>query len=426
MKRTVISILVVVLLLAVAAPVLAAEYDFGGETVTYVAWWNIFADVKERIAEAEQLFNVKVKLHPIYPWEQDYTQALIARLLAGDATNDIWVIQNMVAYYDLLANNAIFPVSEILPSDYYDKFNDAEAQLMRALDFRGKTYTFGHGLDTPYPHHMWMVLYNKELLERENQPDVYELYKAGEWTWDKMTEIARAVTRDTDGDGTTDQFGLKFLNVLMPTILGVTNGASVTREDASGKVVFTFDEEPAIEALEQAYQWRTVDKIVGGDDPALFAGKVAMDIIPVYGLFERRAQLVEAGERFALAPLPMGPRADRHAYPQQAIEGRVMSADVENPEALIALDAFIFEGETDTSMDEYMLKYAFNRQSAEVLLEALEKFSGEANFFMEGVLGGAGFHDTVDQVLNGVKGAKVAMSEIKPAMQSKLDTLFGQ
>ena len=73
-----------------------------------------------------------------------------------------------------------------------------------------------------------------------------------------------------------------------------------------------------------------------------------------------------------------------------------------------------------------MLKYAFNRQSAEVLLEALEKFSGEANFFMEGVLGGAGFHDTVDQVLNGVKGAKVAMSEIKPAMQSKLDTLFGQ
>lgn len=332
----------------------------------------------------------------------------------------------MVAYYDLLANNAIFPVSDVLSDDYYNALPESERYLAQALDFKGKTFTFGHGLDIPYPYHMWVVVYNKSLLERENQPDIYDLYLAGDWTWDKATEILRGVTRDTDGDGVTDQFGMRYVDALTPTIFAATNEGAVTDEDENGKVVFTFDEEPAIEALELIYQWKTVDKVVGGDNAAFYAGKVAMDILPVWGIGQNMSGLTGSGDEFAIVPLPRGPRANDHVYPLQAVQGRVMSADAENPEALIALDEFLFQGANDDTLNEYLAAYSFSRQSAEVLVEVLANFRGESNFMMEGVLGGHGFFDASTAVIEGTKGAKVAMSEIKPVMQSRLDTLFGQ
>jgi multiple sugar transport system substrate-binding protein len=51
------------------------------------------------------------------------------------------------------------------------------------------------------------VAYNKSLAEREGLPNLAELYKNGQWTWDKFIELAAQVTKDTNGDGTVDQYG---------------------------------------------------------------------------------------------------------------------------------------------------------------------------------------------------------------------------
>ena len=46
-----------------------------------------------------------------------------------------------------------------------------------------------------YQNDMIFVAYNKTMFEREGIEDLYELYLAGEWTWDKATEIAVANRR---------------------------------------------------------------------------------------------------------------------------------------------------------------------------------------------------------------------------------------
>lgn len=62
MKRSIVTVCLIGFLLAMALPVVAADYDFGGDKVTYVAWWNIFADIEDRVALAEETFNVDIQM----------------------------------------------------------------------------------------------------------------------------------------------------------------------------------------------------------------------------------------------------------------------------------------------------------------------------------------------------------------------------
>lgn len=48
-----------------------------------------------------------------------------------------------------------------------------------------------------------VVYYNRDLFATAGAPE-----PADDWTWDDFLAAARALTRDTDGDGTTDQYGL--------------------------------------------------------------------------------------------------------------------------------------------------------------------------------------------------------------------------
>ncbi|MCL2816409.1 MAG: hypothetical protein FWD23_17580, partial [Oscillospiraceae bacterium] len=57
----------------------------------------------------------------------------------------------------------------------------------------------------------WMFYMNKTLVKTYNLEDPYQLVRDGKWTWDKMHEMAKAVSADTDGDGAftlNDQVGM--------------------------------------------------------------------------------------------------------------------------------------------------------------------------------------------------------------------------
>ncbi len=47
-----------------------------------------------------------------------------------------------------------------------------------------------------------VIAYNKNLFDRAGLP-----YPSSDWTWDEFVAAARKLTRDTDGDGTVDQWG---------------------------------------------------------------------------------------------------------------------------------------------------------------------------------------------------------------------------
>jgi len=50
-----------------------------------------------------------------------------------------------------------------------------------------------------------VIAYNKDLLDRAAVP-----YPTDDWTWDDFLRVAKRLTRDTDGDGSIDQWGSAF------------------------------------------------------------------------------------------------------------------------------------------------------------------------------------------------------------------------
>ena len=50
------------------------------------------------------------------------------------------------------------------------------------------------------------LYYNKDLFAQALVPEPYDLWKRGEWTWDKFEEVSRLLTK-RDEKGRTTQFG---------------------------------------------------------------------------------------------------------------------------------------------------------------------------------------------------------------------------
>ncbi|MDD4774633.1 MAG: extracellular solute-binding protein, partial [Eubacteriales bacterium] len=50
----------------------------------------------------------------------------------------------------------------------------------------------------------WCVIFNKSMIDTYNLKDPYTAVKSGQWTFDKMYEMGKAVTFDLNGDGSLD------------------------------------------------------------------------------------------------------------------------------------------------------------------------------------------------------------------------------
>ena len=102
------------------------------------------------------------------------------------------------------------------------------------------------------------------MVEKYGLEDPWELYLNGEWTWDKATEMGLKVTADTDGDGVIDQCLASDARVWD---FAISNGATMTRVDENGRVVFAADDVAYIEEFELIHKWRTELKIVNSGCP---------------------------------------------------------------------------------------------------------------------------------------------------------------
>ena len=126
--------------------------------------------------------------------KEDYPEWLAEQVLQGTEP-DVFMIPS--GEFDLLASTHVLKGldgliaedGDFLPEDYYQA-------AYQYGNIRKRQYAL------PYECVPTLMFVNKTLLEREGEaiPD-------STWTWEDFLSICRKVTRDTDGDGTTDQFG---------------------------------------------------------------------------------------------------------------------------------------------------------------------------------------------------------------------------
>jgi multiple sugar transport system substrate-binding protein len=103
------------------------------------------------------------------------------------------------------------------------------------------------------------IFYNKTLLQQAGIRDPWADGK-GDWTIDDLFSMAKAATRDLDGDGVPDQWGLS-------AAFGVSEAGSFTWTRGGDiadfeKMQYTVDSPLSIEGHRQLYDWLLKDRII--------------------------------------------------------------------------------------------------------------------------------------------------------------------
>ncbi|HHT91826.1 MAG: extracellular solute-binding protein [Bacillota bacterium] len=381
-------VLVVLLVLVLgAAPMLAyvsdrhdfGEIDFQGATVHYIAHFNALARFEEggefagRLEEAKALFNIGDIVLVEGSWD-GVGELALNRYLAGDSQYDIWRLPHN-AFFQLASRGAMFPVSDILPPEYFEQLSDITKLKNERLRYDGKLLHFSVGAPDDWGHAPFVVV-NLDMFERENLGNPYELYEAGLWDWDHVEEIARKATRDTTGDGVIDQWGFAFID---PYFLIFSNGGTITRLDEDGRVVFSLGEPAALEGLRKRNEWVNVEGISYGDWQMreFITGQTAMGIFPFW-------QIIPDDFDFnhGVLPLPKGPHVDDYVFAPGVADAIYLPNNSAYPLGLVALDNFLFPLEEYYEIRELEISHRVrDYESYTIMQTAFENLNGDVAYY---------------------------------------------
>ncbi|MEG0229508.1 MAG: extracellular solute-binding protein, partial [Oscillospiraceae bacterium] len=199
----------------------------------------------------------------------EWNQKVMASIASGAPID---VVNGSTYQYPLFAMKGYAqPIDEFV--NLKSKFIDID--VMKSLfSYQGKYYN-ASPLACSLP---LIIYYNKDLFASEGVDDPYELYQKDEWTFTKFKEVAKQFTKDTNGDGKTDQWGLA---AWYQWVFFGGSAASVCKINDQGNYELNMDNNPALnEALELIQSGWSTDKWIGleGGDiyDSFYKGKNAM------------------------------------------------------------------------------------------------------------------------------------------------------
>ncbi len=348
---------------------------------------------------------------------------------------------------ELAAEGALRPLDDILGEDYFASLPGIHSRMRELYSsFRGQN--FGISVNANYQFEVDIasaqgVIWNKTMFEKAGLPDLNEIQNAGEWTFDKMKELAIALTQDTDGDGRIDQWGVGARLGPWPIDLDVAliaNKANIFRY-VDNKPTYTLNEPEALEVFEF---WRELQELgvvrvrTEAEEDYCPRGefndqKLGMARIDLFALPDHARVAAERGFDIGWVFFPKGPRADQHFTPVWGVDVAVLPKGVENPEAMIAIVNALFRTTSDyRSIGEayddiffrHFLPYVEDPHSAEVVRGMLhnavlfDHFPGMDEERMR--------LEKVRALRAGEESPKSILDALKPVVQTVLDEAFGQ
>lgn len=330
------------------------EYDLNGYTVKIAQWWDGSPQDKtiiDRYRAAEEKYNCKIEYVTI-TWDQIVSK-FTSSVLSGEPIADIVLFEMTRALPVLAESDLIIPVD-----DYFD-FNDPKWPpiIKQTGKYAGKQYGFNNS--------SWSVsgiYYNKELFSSLGLADPYELQENGEWTWGKFLEIAQKATRDEDGDGENELWGLAIQGHNLYSSLVLSNDANIINIDDNGKATFALDDPNAIEALQffgdlhnkykvvvpatDATDWYEAPRRFSKGDIAMFFGQS----------WDGQDFKTAMKDDFGFVFMPKGPKASDYIVPvQQECKIYVMPKHAKHPKEVAKVFEEIFSFNNDMVGFEYWI-----------------------------------------------------------------------
>jgi len=304
---------------------------FDGETFTVLVWkiasrGNVtdnddFYDEADEGMEGQAVYDAVKERNRLIEEKYGVT---INTIVTSEAVHTVAEkdIKTGTGTYDLIAPmiNNIFGLIESqylvqletvdtmdLSKTYYDR------ELFDSIGIDGKNYCFTGDISTMDEELNVCIAYNRTL-GTEVGIDPFESVESGKWTFHKMAELARKVTKDLNGDGNwtkEDQYGIGHA-LSSGFIMFQGGGEKYARLDDNGVPVLTIDGSTrAVETIDKIYEVYNDPEVTGLNEKvyggvwknlndAMTEGKICFRPANIYNL----AQYLTMEDEFTVLPVP--------------------------------------------------------------------------------------------------------------------------
>lgn len=215
--------------------------------VTIAAYWEITDQViLDAISAFETKYGGKVTVN-VVGWNKG-ANAIQEAMSTGDMFDLVFTEGNARFPGDAVAE-LYQPIDEWLDYSAFDKAS------LDAFLYNGSHWVFtNYAITSPY-----LVIYNVTAFEEECLETPTELFNKGEWTYAKFLEYMEYFTRDLDGDGALDQWGIgpRYKN----QNFGFANDGYPVKEIEGGKLAVTIDSEECIQWYEFLAEFQRINAV---------------------------------------------------------------------------------------------------------------------------------------------------------------------
>jgi ABC-type glycerol-3-phosphate transport system substrate-binding protein len=187
------------------------DQDVKSITLNVPANANLLTSLRKKLTKFKADSGIEIKLMPFSGQEKLYA------MMAAGKPPDIFYT-NTVVRDRLAAEGHLLDLHTVANGDSFVK-RIRPAFIKRGTSIDGGWYQFCDWTFT------YGVYFNKTLFDQANLP-----YPDSAWTWKGMLESARKLTKDRDGDGKNDQFGI-FISRHFVSSLERMNGAEYPASD---------------------------------------------------------------------------------------------------------------------------------------------------------------------------------------------------
>jgi len=173
---------------APAAPSGPISFMVSGDPAELKAYQTLVASFEQK--------NPGIKVDLIHiPSSGDYAKRLAADFAANTPANIVLI--NYRSYAAFAAKGVLEPIGPYLAKSTVIKETDFYPEGIQPFNYRGAQVCLPQNVSS------LIVYYNKNLFDAAGLA-----YPNADWTWDEFVKTAQALTKDTNGDGQTDQYGL--------------------------------------------------------------------------------------------------------------------------------------------------------------------------------------------------------------------------
>lgn len=267
---------------------------------------NEVLEVVDALAEIEKDYNCKIIVEEI-KGRNLVDQALAARA-AGETLGDILEMDITGSYMETLYSEGIVmnldSINSIIKLDQNPWLPQTEFANMFGKQFGVHFHAKSSG-DTL----RGVLVYNKTLAEKFGLPDIYELVKNKEWTFEKFKELCEIIHSKSGGE--VYPIGYNHEGIFLPLFVFANNGTYV--DNTPNGYVFDPLKENTLEAINFVVDLIKAGYVYGPDrsngDQLFMDGKYVF----YFGNYSAQAKYrANMTDEYRLIPVPMGPKATEY------------------------------------------------------------------------------------------------------------------